>query len=360
MNNADITVLIPAYNPTIDLISLTNKLIKKKFIVIVVNDGSNDSFKYIFKKLNKDIIVLEHGTNQGKGQALKTGFNYIINNINCNGVVTADADGQHLIEDIIKVANELKYKQNNLILGSRKQNKDMLLKSRIGNSITKFIFNIVTKTKIYDTQTGLRGIPFAFINDFINIEGNRYEYEMNMLIYCINKKINITEVPIKTVYIENNKASSFKLIKDSMKIYKCILKGSNLLNIILFAISAILSFIIDFLLLLILKKLTQNLYVEDISLLISVVIARIISSLFNFTFNRNIVFKNKDSLIKSLIKYYILVIFVMIVNYLLLNLLTIKLNFNLIISKFIVEFILFISNYIIQKLFIFKKKSNNG
>lgn len=358
MKNIDTTVLIPAYNPTTDLISLTNKLIKNNFIVVVVNDGSNINCDDIFSKLDKSVIILEHKENKGKGQALKTGFNYIINNIPCKGVITADADGQHLVEDIINVANTLNNNSKDLILGSRKQDKDMLLKSRIGNSITKLIFRLVTKNNIYDTQTGLRGIPYTYLDEFMNIEGTRYEYEMNVLIYCTNKKIAIKEVPIKTVYIENNSSSSFKVIKDSVKIYKCILKDSNFLNIILFGISSIFSFIIDFILLLLLKKLTTDLYTEEISLLISVVGARIISSLFNFTFNRNVVFKNKDKLFKSLLQYYILVVFVMIANYLLLNLLTVKFTLNLVISKIIVEVILFVSNYIIQKLFIFKKKSN--
>jgi len=359
VKNVDIAILIPAYNPTHDLISLTNELIKSNYTVVIVNDGSNKKCNNIFNNLNKNAIILKHEENQGKGRALKTGFEYIKNNIECTGVVTADADGQHITEDIINIANKLKKFSNELILGSRKQNKDMMLRSRIGNYITKIIFKLATKTKVYDTQTGLRGIPFEFLEKFIYLKGDRYEYEMNMLIYCIKHKIKITEIPIKTIYINNNKASSFKLIKDSLKIYKSILTDSDLLNIFLFGISAIFSFLIDFTLLLIIKKLMQNLYVEDISLLISVIVARIVSSLFNFIFNRNVVFKNKDSLVKSFIQYYILVLFVMAANYLLLNILSLKLNINLIVSKIIVEVILFIINYIIQKLIIFKKKPNN-
>lgn len=358
MKNENIVILIPAYNPTKDLIKLTNELINKNFSVVVINDGSKKDSSSIFDKLNKKVNLLIHDTNKGKGQALKTGFKYIINNITtCKGIVTADADGQHLVKDILNIAKELNNNPNALILGSRKQDKNMLLKSRLGNSITRMVFKFITKTKVYDTQTGLRGIPYNYLENFINIDGNRYEYEINMLLYCAKNKISIKEIPIATVYINGNTASSFNVIKDSIKIYKCILKDSDFLNIILFGLSAILSFIIDFSLLLLLKKITCNLDSESISLLISVVGARIISSLFNFTFNRNVVFKNNNTLLKSLAQYYILVVFVIIANYLLLNLLTVKLNFNLIISKILVEVILFISNYIIQKLFIFKKKS---
>ena len=356
MNKENIAILIPAYNPTKDLISITNELINKNFSVIIVNDGSNKENNNIFKNINKEAIILNHKNNLGKGQALKTGFKYIKDNIDCIGVITADADGQHLTCDIENIANELKNNSNTLILGSRKQNKDMLLKNRIGNSITKLVFKLATGKNVYDTQTGLRGIPYKFLNKFLNIEGMRYEYEMNMLIYCINKNIEIKEIPIQMVYLDNNSASSFHVIKDSVKIYKCMLKDSNLISIILFGTSAILSFIIDFIILLLLKKLTKNLFNESISLLFSVIGARIISSLFNFSFNRNVVFNNKSSLSKSLLQYYVLVIFVMLINYLMLNFLSVQLKFNLILSKIIVEVILFISNYIIQKLFIFKKE----
>ena len=358
MKNENIVILIPAYNPTKDLIKLTNELINKNFNVVVVNDGSNNADNNtIFNKLNDKINLIVHDTNKGKGQALKTGFKYIIENItHCNGVVTADADGQHLTKDIVNIAKKLNSDYNSLILGSRKQDKNMLLKSRIGNSITRMIFKLATKVDVYDTQTGLRGIPYKYLENFMQIPGDRYEYETNMLLYCTKNKIHIEELTIETIYIDGNKASSFNIIKDSIKIYKCILRDSDFLNIILFGISAILSFIIDFSLLLLLKKLTCYIEFESISLLISVIGARIISSLFNFTFNRTIVFKNKDSLLKSLIQYYTLVLFVIVANYILLNLLTLKLHFNLIISKISVEIILFIGNYIIQKFLIFKNK----
>lgn len=356
LNNNDIVILIPAYNPTADLIDLTNNLIKENFKVVVVNDGSTSSESVdIFKNIHPDTIFLKHDINQGKGQALKTGFKYIADNIPCIGVVTADADGQHLLEDIINVASELYEKPTSLILGSRKQNKDMMLRSRIGNIITKLVFKLATNSNVYDTQTGLRGIPSKFLQDFVNIDGQRYEYEMNMLLHCIKNKIKIEEITIKTIYINNNKASSFKLVRDTLTIYKCMFKYSNLLNIFLFGISAVLSFVIDFLLLLFIENMTANIFTESISLLVSVIGARIISSLFNFFFNKKVVFNSSSNLSKEFFQYYMLVVVVMTINYLLLNLLSIKLGMNLILSKFIVEVTLFICNYIVQKFVIFKK-----
>lgn len=355
MKNIDTVILIPAYNPTNDLIPLTSNLLKEGFRIVVVNDGSNSNTLKIFKKLDKQIKILKHKVNMGKGQALKTGFSYILKNIKCNGVITADADGQHILEDILKINNELKTSSDTLILGSRKQNNEMLLKSRVGNTITRFIFKLVTKTTIYDTQSGLRGIPYKYLNDFLKIDGARYEYEINMLLYCANKKIKITEIPINIIYIDNNKASSFKVVKDSIKIYKCILKDSNISRIILFTISALLSFAIDFILLFLLNKFTPFCENKDLNLFICVILARAISSIFNFIFNRNIVFKSQNSIVLSLLKYYILTLSMLFINYILLDMLFVKLTINLAISKIIVELLLFIINYIIQKIHIFKK-----
>lgn len=355
MNEKIITILIPAYNPTEDLIPLVDGLILNEFKVVVVNDGSKKEADDIFKKLNSNAIFIEHKENMGKGQALKTGFKYILENIPCAGVITADADGQHLLTDIIKIANDLRKDSSSLILGSRKLDSSTPFRSKFGNYITRGIFKLATSTTVYDTQTGLRGIPYNFLEEFIAIEGMRYEYEINMLLYCANNKINIKELTIQTVYIENNKASSFNVIKDSFKIYKCIFKNSGLSTTVLFAISAILSFLIDFVLLLILNNLTQTIKNENIALLISVLGARAVSSLFNFLFNRNIVFKSKSNIFKAMFKYYILAVSIVIINYLLLNLLTVVLGLNLVISKLFVEAILFINNYIIQKVVIFKK-----
>ncbi len=357
MKDKNIVVLIPAYNPTKDLISLTKELIKNKFTVVVVNDGSNNKTQKIFKKINKNVILLQHNQNMGKGQALKTGFKYILENIQCKGVITADADGQHLLCDILNIAKELNNDLSSIILGTRLQNKEMLLKSRLGNSITRLVFKLATKRSVYDTQTGLRGIPFQYLQEFINIEGQRYEYEINMLLYCAKNNIDFKEIRIHTVYIDNNKASSFNAVKDSFKIYKCILKNSDLLIGLLFVISAIISFIIDFLLVIAFNKITYQMQNKDLSLLIDVVLARIISSAFNFILNRNVVFKNRSSVFKSLFQYYILAVAILFLNYAFLEILTVRFSFNLVISKILVEILLFIINYMIQKLYIFKNNT---
>lgn len=359
MDNKNIVILIPAYNPTEDLIPLSKSLLEKGFQVLVINDGSKSETLDIFKKLDSKVIFIEHPQNMGKGQALKTGFEYIEKNLDVKGVVTADADGQHILEDIENVAHTLLENNDNLILGSRLDTSNMPARSKFGNTITRTIFKLAAKVKVFDTQTGLRGVPSKYLKDFQAIEGQRYEYEINMLLYCAKQKIKIQEINIHTVYLNDNKASSFHVIRDSYKIYKCIFENSDLSTALLYTISSIIAFIIDFVLLLIFEAIANNSYNVHLALFFAAVGARAISSLFNFFFNRIIVFKSKTNFLSSFVKYYLLVLVVLGINVGFLELFKNVLNFPLTPAKLLVEAILFVSNYIIQKLFIFKNKKSN-
>lgn len=224
----DIAILIPSLNPDMRLIKYVEELIEIGFKkIIIVNDGSDNKYDKYFNELENidECIILRHKENYGKGKALKTGFSYYLQNLdNFKGIITADSDGQHLSTDTLKIANTLIENQDSLILGTRNFNKkEVPFKSKYGNKITSVVFERKHKIKINDTQTGLRGIPNNFIKNIIAIDGTHFEYEMNVLIEAINKKIDIIEVPIKTVYIEKNKNSHFNPIKDAFKIYSILL-----------------------------------------------------------------------------------------------------------------------------------------
>lgn len=217
----DVVLVIPSLNPDEKIIRLIKELKNNNFEnIIVVNDGSNtDTY---FKKL--DCIILNHETNLGKGQALKTAFKYYLDNFNSyKGIVMLDSDYQHSVKDVCKVAKLIK--KNTLILGVRDfNNKNVPFKSKFGNKITSFVFNKKYGKYISDTQTGLRGISSDLIEKFVTLEGDRFEYEINMLKDSIKINVLIKEVKIDTIYIEKNKSSNFKVLKDSYKIYKEMLK----------------------------------------------------------------------------------------------------------------------------------------
>ena len=271
MNTMKKLVLIPAYMPDEKMIEVARDLYIEGFEVIVVNDGSPSEFDATFERVKEYAVVLRHDKNRGKGEALKTGLKYIRKRFERPYIiVNADADGQHRTQDIIRVADAAEMNRSRLILGSRKMEGKVPLKSRLGNSITRLVYRLSTRSAVYDTQTGLRAYSDKLIDRLIEINGSRYEYEMNMLMELPQEGYEIKELWIDTVYINNNSASHFDPVKDSAKIYKEIIK---------FSASSLLSFGIDYGLFCMLSALTGSLVFANI-------IARIISGTFNFTLMR--------------------------------------------------------------------------
>jgi len=297
MANSDfssISVLIPAYNPGVSLLDLVESLQTKGFgSIIVVDDGSNKSSQSIFCTLesNKSSFVLRHSVNMGKGRALKTGMNYFyLTRPNDIGLVTVDADGQHVIEDIVKVTERFLKNQKALVIGSRQFDKRTPLRSLLGNIVTRYVFGMLVGKKVSDTQSGLRCIPKKLQSTLIVTSGERYEYEMNVLIMAKENSVNILEEPISTIYIDGNKSSHFSPIIDSMKIYFLIIR---------FSFSSIFAGILDLALFGLTYSLSKN-------ILTSIVVARLISGNINFVINKKLVFHNNNNVTGTILKYYIL------------------------------------------------------
>src|SRR5665648_25315 len=198
-------VIIPAFNPDEKLIDLVEKLMKMEFQIIVVNDGSGQECRHVFDavKVRYKCDLCNHSENMGKGASLKTGIRYAaVNYPECSGYITADADGQHSPEDILKVANSLENNPGEFTLGTRDfSEKGIPLKSFLGNRITSFVYLLSTGKRCEDTQTGLRGIPRKFTTLCLSIPGERYEYEMNLLLKIGRSSIPFIEVAISTIYL---------------------------------------------------------------------------------------------------------------------------------------------------------------
>src|SRR5574344_755488 len=350
-NKMKIVILIPSLNPDMKLVNYVNELIiNGAKNIIVVNDGSSTKYDKYFSMIKDKCVVLVHSVNQGKGRAMKTGFNYYLNNYpTYDGVVTADSDGQHSAVDTMKIASKLSKNKNSLILGCRDFNDSSVpFKSRYGNKITSLIFKLLYGKYISDTQTGLRGFSNDFIKKCLKMTGEKYDLEINMLIEAVMKKVNIIEEPIETIYINDNSSSHFNPVKDSIKIYKILFA-----KFLKFAFSGIFSSIVDIglfsLFIYALKFIIKEQYWY---ILIATVIARIISSLVNYSLNKNVVFDSKNK--HSFIKYYILVVIQMILSSTFVYLLHNKLIFNETLCKVIVDLILFFISFQIQQKIVFK------
>ncbi|NMC55663.1 MAG: glycosyltransferase [Eubacteriaceae bacterium] len=361
-DDINVAVLIPSLNPSENLIAyikdLVNAGIKK---IIVVDDGSKEDAQPYFKLIEKkyDGIVLHHDVNKGKGRALKTGFNYFINTFSYNemaGIVTADSDGQHSAQDTVNVAKRLIEENNKIILGTRNFNQsDVPLKSRWGNKITTAIFALLYSKKINDTQTGLRGIPYKFINNCLFVKGERFEYETGMLISAVREQVDIAEEKIQTIYIDKNDSSHFNPVKDSLFIYfmmlSCFFK---------FSLSGIISFGVDIGLFTLFSSVIFNkLTTISMTIFFSTLFARVISSLFNYMVNKNIVFNNASNMKNSIIKYYILCALQLLASWLLVTLVYNKLNINLTAIKVLIDFALFFISFQIQRRWVFVRDNQN-
>lgn len=274
-------VLIPAYEPGEALPALTRALMDKGVPVVVVNDGSATGLEYFERIRAQGAVVLEHGENLGKGRALKTGLAWMAEQ-GYEGVVTADADGQHSLEDILRVERALASGSRRLVLGIRDVSR-MPNRSRTGNRLTRTLFRLLYGIKLQDTQTGLRGIPLTGENrsGLLSLTGERYEYEMEMLIEAGELfPAGIQELEIETIYLEDSDTSShFRPLADGARIYSVLFR-----HFPRFFLSSILAFLVDYSLFNLLYYLLFHRSVP------AAVLARVVSAGVNYTVNRKLVF----------------------------------------------------------------------
>ncbi len=212
-------LLIPSYQPTVLCCELLEDLRRIDATpIVVVDDGSGLAYQELFQRAGRvaDTVVLTNAVNLGKGAALKHGMNHILVNYpDCIGIVTADGDGQHSVGDILKVADELRACPTEAVLGSRDFKRDVPLRSKLGNIISRYVYRFLIGLNLSDTQTGLRGIPRRLMELSLGIRSNRYEFETEQIITAKAANFKFREVPIQTVYIDDNQGSHFNPILDA-------------------------------------------------------------------------------------------------------------------------------------------------
>lgn len=334
-------VLIPAYEPGWKLIDLMVRLTEESARVVVVNDGSGLEYTAIFDEVRMlGARVLEYRQNRGKGHALKHGFEYISKNFPDEDVVCADSDGQHTPAAINAVAAAVAATPGMVVLGSRGFEGEVPLRSRFGNTATRIAMRFVSGIKLQDTQTGLRGYSAGMLEWLRFIDGDRFEYELNVLLEAKRRAVPIREIPIETIYINGNESSHFRPIADSARVYLPLLE---------FAASSVGAAALDFTMLLTLVALGMG-------LLPAVVIARVSSATINFTVNRRLVFdpSGRTSVGRTLAGYVLVAGAILATNYGILHLLYRELGMNLVVAKMATESVLFVASYHAQRTFVFR------
>ena len=301
-----ISVVLPSLDPDEKLIAVVDGLLEHGFTdIIMVNDGSKQENLHYFYDLaekHPEIHLLHHEVNKGKGAALKNAFRWFLENRpEGYGVVTVDGDNQHHPADT-RACCEHMLKTGHTVLGCRDFNQeDVPARSSFGNKTTSMIFKLFVGMTISDTQTGLRAIPRKILEQLVDVYGDRFEYETNMLLAFKQKGIPFDEVKIRTVYIEENKSSHFRVIHDSWRIYKLILK-----HFFRYTVSSLVSALVDTGAYSLLSWLCSA-FAKGFALTAAAGVgARVISSLLNFFMNKKLVFQTDVDTKKAMLRYYAL------------------------------------------------------
>lgn len=347
-----IPIVIPAYEPDEKMIALLRNLKQAEIgDVIIVDDGSEgEAYQTLFGQAEKEFscTILHHAVNLGKGRALKTAFNYCLNTYSdFAGVITIDSDGQHTVEDMLACMKKMRENPTALILGCREfKTSGTPLRSKIGNIFTSKVFKYVVGKSISDTQTGLRGISADFMKRLMNVKGERFEFETNMLIECKEAGIEIEEVRIKTIYLEENKSSHFRPIRDSIQIYAVFGK---------FLFSSLSSSIVD----LALFSLFCEIFREQENcvinyLVLATILARICSAFYNFLMNYKMVFKSRKEIGKALRRYVMLAVLQMSLSAILVSTLYSYFHGAEIAVKIPVDVLLFLVSFVIQREYVYR------
>ena len=348
-------IILPSLNPSDKFDKVVDGLVDAGFRnIVIVNDGSRRDCVSHFERAaqHPQVTVLTHEVNRGKGAGLKTAFRWLMDHCpDCIGAVTIDGDGQHLIKDIIRCA-EAMTDDNTIVMGCRDfSGENVPARSRSGNRITSLVFRLLCDIRLSDTQTGLRALPAALFPQLLNVRGERFEYETNMLLELTRQGVKLKEVPIETVYEDGNSESHFRPIADSLRIYKFI---------ILYALSSLVGALSDLLVFYLFRRIFEGRMEDGAAVLAATVIARAVSSFINFNLNKKIVFHGQDGYGKTMLRYYCLAVPQMLISAGLVAVLSrwagTGASVLTTLIKFCVDILLFFVSFRIQQNWVFKGK----
>ncbi|MFV0435439.1 MAG: GtrA family protein [Leucobacter sp.] len=362
-------VLIPAYEPAAAPVAHLPRLVAElaaadpSLRLLVVDDGSGPAYAAVFAAAaDAGAEVLHHDRNRGKGVALKTGFAHALAAYPGEGVVTADADGQHAVADILAVVADVRDAEARrveargtgprdtgprgsgsgpapaMVLGCRAFDGDVPVRSRVGNDVARWLFRVAAGWSLSDTQTGLRGMPAEMLPWLLEVPGERFEYEQRVLLGLRRAGFTATERRIATVYLEHNESSHFRPVLDSLRV---------MLPVLVFAASSLLGFVVDTVLLFVFEALTG-------ALVPSIVAARVLSATANFTVNRRVVFmrRGREGLWRQAGSYALLAGVMLASNVVWMSYLT-DLGVPLWVAKVVTEAVLFFTSYRAQRSMVF-------
>lgn len=331
-------ILIPAYQPSAALVDLVSALATAGATTVVVDDGSGPEYAATFARAAAvpGVHLLRHAVNLGKGAALKTGINSALCAFPAlEGIVTADAGGQHHPDDIARVAAALERRPGALIMGTR------TLPAGFGNMLKRGIMHALVGSKLADTETGLRGIPAALFGRLLRIEAAGYGFELEMLLAAQQLAVAIVEEPIRTIGEPGNQSSHFNPLVDSMKAYFVLLRFGSISFV-----TALLDNLVFYLA-----------YRASGLILIPLMLGRAVAVGFNYSMVRGAASCSRKRHRTALLKYLALLVVSGAASYAGIRALSAGLHVGVVPAKLLVESFLFFINFAVQRMFIFNSAS---
>lgn len=318
MNNLKIA-LITVFEPDNHFVEFLKSLKEANFEVLVINDGSQVTFNKIFEEAGKIVRILNHEFNRGMGASIKTGLEYIKKN--CQGnyiVVTMDYHKKQEIEDIKQVSEAVLLNPNAFVLGSKRRTKETSITTKLGSEAMRFAYQKKTGIDVYDTNANLRGFSNNLIDFLLQVKGNRKDYEINVLLKCAEQKIEIKEIALTE---EEKKILERKEKKKETSFESEIFK---------FAMLSPFGLGIDFVLFLIL-------YLFSKQGMVSLVFAKIVSSIIDFSRDKTHIYKIEPDASKVTKLYCLFVFLIILVDCLLFGFLSSFFSLQIIFAKIVGE-----------------------
>lgn len=216
-------ILIPAYNEEHSIAPVVRSALAY-LPVLVIDDGSSDETARLAKQAGA--MVLSNHKNQGKGAALQAGIQHALDH-NYDFVITLDSDGQHDPKEIPSFLKRFNAGQKELIIGQRSFTQ-MPSVRRFSNTLGTSIFSWAVGRYIPDNQSGFRLISRRLLEVLHESSESGFEFEVEMIVTCIQRGFSIGWVPIQTIYA--GESSHIKPLKHTWKFMQIALRARRRLK----------------------------------------------------------------------------------------------------------------------------------
>lgn len=349
-----IPVVIPAYKPNQSLIRFVRNLNDRNVRdIVIVDDGSGVMFRNIFAQLYNELgcTIIEHAVNLGRGRALKSAFNALLSRRNPDmiGCVITDCYGSYSTEDITRIMAGLEKDSDKLIIGARIMDEALMSKSsRVGNKVQRWSYHTLLGINVTDCQSVLRAIPASYMQKLMNVSGEGYVFDTNMIIETKKNEIEVIEIPVKTRYSQRRTHQEMRTFKDNFPIYLTFAK---------YIFTSVAASIVDLILFTILCKILVNiksLNIASLYVALSTALARLVSATINYRLNYKLVFKTNTAQGKTFAKWVVLCIIQMALSATAVSMLHSCIGGEEVLYKIPVDIALFFFSYYFSREFVYK------